>query len=64
MSKIKRGNYIFVTWSGDHSPFHVHVFKDRKLVVKWDLENNKAMKGCITNKIRDIIEELSKEGLL
>ena len=39
MSKITRGNYIFLTWIGDHSPPHVHVYAKGKLIVKWDLEN-------------------------
>lgn len=64
MSKIRRGNYIFVTWSGDHSPYHVHVYKDGKLAVKWDLENDQAMKGKITGKILRIIEALRSEGAI
>ena len=31
---------------GDHPPRHVHVYRDGKLVVKWDLDNRNAMKGC------------------
>jgi len=27
-----------VTWKGDHSPHHVHVYRDGTLVLKWDLE--------------------------
>jgi len=43
MGKVRRGNYIFVTWVGDHPPRHVHIYKDGKLVVKWDLKNRVAM---------------------
>lgn len=64
MGKTRRGNYIFVTWSGDHSPYHVHVYKDGKLVVKWDLDNNQAMKGKMTAKISSIIKDLKREGIL
>ena len=28
-----------MTWIGDHSPRHVHVYRDGKLVAKWDLED-------------------------
>ena len=35
---------MFITWKGDHPPQHVHVYRDGKLVVKWDLDNQKAMK--------------------
>lgn len=64
MGKIKRGGYVFVTWIGDHSPYHVHVYEDRKLVVKWDLENGLPMKGEATAKILRILEELREEGAL
>lgn len=62
MGKIRRGGFIFITWVGDHSPYHVHVYKDRQLVVKWDLENNVAMKGKATSKVLKLIEELRDEG--
>jgi hypothetical protein len=57
MSKIRRGGFIFITWIGDHSPYHVHVYKDERLIVKWDLENNVAMKGESTRKILSLIDE-------
>jgi len=62
--KIKRGNFIFLTWIGDHSPGHVHVYSKGRLVVKWDLENGQAMKGSATRRVRQIINELRDEGLL
>jgi hypothetical protein len=34
MGKIRQGGYVFVTWIGDHSPYHVHVYRDRRLVLK------------------------------
>lgn len=64
MSKIRRGNYIFVTWIGDHPPRHVHIYKDSKLVVKWDLDNGLAMKGKVTKKILKLIADLQREGRL
>ena len=36
MGKVRRGGYVFVTWKSDHSPRHVHVYRDGVLVVKWD----------------------------
>ncbi len=39
------------------------MYKDTKLVLKWDLENNKAMKGKPTKKLIALIEELQEEGL-
>jgi hypothetical protein len=64
MGKLRRGNYVFLTWKGDHSPRHVHVYRDSKLVVKWDLENWLPMKGKATRRLLQILEELEKEGLL
>ena len=64
MSRIRRGGYIFVTWTGDHDPRHVHVYRDGKLVVKWDLENGKPMRGSASRRILSLIEELESEGLL
>jgi hypothetical protein len=48
----------------DHGPRHVHVYRDARLVLKWDLENGKSMSGRPTRKILEIIEQLQKEGLL
>ena len=64
MARIRRGGYIFVTWVTDHAPRHVHVYRDAMLVVKWDLENDKPMKGEATHQILSLIEELKLEGLL
>lgn len=64
MGKIKRGNYIFITWIGDHRPRHVHVYKDGKLVCKWDLDNHKVMKGKEDKRAIELIYELVNEGKL
>ena len=64
MGKIRRNNYVFLTWKGDHSPRHVHVYKDSKFVVKYDLENRQVMKGKITRALLTTINELETEGLL
>lgn len=62
MGKVKRGGYVFLSWIGDHSPRHVHVYRNGKLIVKWDIENNMAMKGSATRTILKYIEELIQEG--
>ena len=64
MGKVRRGGYIFLTWKSDHPPRHVHVYRDGKLVVKWDLDNGKPMKGEASGEIRELIDELESEGLL
>ncbi len=62
MGRIRRGNYLFVFWEGDHHPRHVHVYRDGKLIVKWDLENSKAMKGEPNRQILKYIGEMRREG--
>jgi hypothetical protein len=55
---------VFITWKGDHPPRHVHVYCDGKLIVKWDLDNQKPMKGAATRRILELIHQLEAEGLL
>jgi hypothetical protein len=63
-SKIRRGNYLFLTWSGDHSPRHVHVYKDRKFLVKRNLEDWVAMEGKAPRRVIRLLAELEEEGVL
>ena len=61
MGRIRRGGYIFETWVGDHSPPHVHIFKDGKLIAKVELDDqHTVMKGKINRKIRMILKDLFK----
>lgn len=64
MTKIRRGNYVFLSWKGDHSPRHVHVYRGGRLVVKWDLENAQAMQGKAGRRVLKLIDELEAQGLL
>ena len=64
MGKQRRGGFVFVTWKGDHPPRHVHVYRDGKLIVKWDLDNQKSMKGSASSRILELIAELESEGAL
>jgi hypothetical protein len=45
MGKIRRGGFIFITWKGDHPPWHVQVYRDGVLIVKWNLEDRVPMRG-------------------
>ena len=45
-------------------PSHVHVYKDSRFVVKWDLENHCAMKGAAPASLVRLIAELAAEGKL
>lgn len=64
MGKVRRGGYIFITWKGDHSPRHVHVYRDGALIVKWDLDHQSPMIGKATQRIRALLKELESEGAL
>lgn len=55
---------MFLAWKGDHSPRHVHVYRDGRLVVKWDLDHWLPMKGKVTARILRLIRELEAEGIL
>ena len=64
MGRFRRGNYVFIAWKGDHSPRHVHVFRGRRLVVKWDLENERAMVGSPSARLRSLLDALRREDRL
>ena len=64
VGKYRRGGYVFIRWKGDHPPRHVHAYRDGRLIVKWDLDNQKPMKGSATRRILELISELEAEGPL
>jgi hypothetical protein len=64
VGKVRRENYVFLTWKGDHSPRHVHVYRDGKLVLKWNLDAGVPMKGSPTARLVRLILELDEEGAL
>ena len=55
---------MFLAWIGDHAPRHVHVYRDGRLVLKRDLENQRPMAGAPTRKILRLLRELEQEGEL
>ncbi len=40
------------------------MYREGKLVVKWDLDNRMPMKGSAPRKVLELIAELEAEGLL
>jgi hypothetical protein len=64
VGKIRLGGYIFITWKSDHPPRHVHVYREGELVVKWDLDNGRPMRGSASQEIRKLIRLLLSEGRL
>ena len=61
---MRRGGFIFIAWRSDHPPRHVHVYRNGRLIVKWDLENRTAMKGKASAKVLELIRQLETEGRL
>ena len=64
MGKIRRAGYVFVSWKSDHPPRHVHVYREGRLIVKWDLDNHRPMKGVASSAIRALLRALQAEGRL
>jgi hypothetical protein len=62
LGKVRRGGYVFMSWKSDHPPRHVHVYREGKLIVKWDLDNEKPMKGVASAEVRRLIRALQSEG--
>jgi hypothetical protein len=42
----------------------VHVYRDDRLVVKWDLEDNQPMEGAASRQLQKLIQGLVEEGQL
>jgi hypothetical protein len=64
MTRIRRDGLAYVTWVGDHGPRHVHVFRDGRLIAKWDLVKDRPMQGDVPRRVAQMIRELQLEGLL
>lgn len=60
VSKKRIGNYVFIDWIGDHDPARVHIYKDGRLICKWDLENDRVMSGKCSRRLRELIGTYKK----
>ena len=61
MGRWKRFGVIVVLYTTDHDPRHVHVFEDRKRVLKFNIEAWAVMEGKMTPKARRALEALRRE---
>jgi len=59
---VKRGGYIVEWWMGDHLPKHVHVHKDGREIAKVQIPGLLVLKGEVNSRIRNILQQLIKEG--
>ena len=64
IGKVRRGGYVFLSYLSDHGPRPVHVYRDGRLTLKWDLDHGVAMKGKASPKLLDLIHQLHAEGKL
>ena len=64
MGRWKRHGVIVVLFSTDHDPKHVHVFEDRKRLLKFNIETWTVMEGKMTPKAKKALETLRQEGIL
>lgn len=55
LGRVRRRNYVFVWYIGDHEPPPLHVFKYRRLIIKWDVLNNRPLEGAFESleRLRD-----------
>jgi Domain of unknown function (DUF4160) len=58
VGRKKRGGYIFETYSGDHRPYHVHIYRGDEFVGRFDIENQIAMDGELSGQVQKYLEEL------
>lgn len=64
MPSWKAGGYTIVQYLNDHPPLHVHVFKDQRLVARFDLENLRFMTGTNKRHRGRVKKALKQVGLI
>jgi hypothetical protein len=59
MGKKKLAGYLFITYKGDHRPYHVHIIKNRRELGRWDIENQMPMDDFeVNNDLKDALIKL------
>ena len=64
MGRIRRGGYLIDCWIGDHTPKHVHVYRNGMLVAKVEIPGLLVLSGTMNSRLRRILEQLIKERLI
>lgn len=58
MGRRKAGGYIFEWYSGDHEPFHVHIYSGREFVGRYDVLHQRPMgEWKMTGRIRKALKQ-------
>lgn len=58
VGRKRRGGYIFETYTGDHRPYHVHIYRGSHQLGRFDIENQMPMDGPLPARILKLLEEL------
>jgi hypothetical protein len=58
VGRKKRGGYIFETYSGDHRPYHVHLYHGDEFVGRFDIENQLPVDGDLPRADLKYLEDL------
>jgi hypothetical protein len=59
MGRKKLAGFIFITYIGDHLPYHVHIREGKKEIGRWDIENQVPLDGLqITEKLKKALVKL------
>ena len=59
MGRRKLAGYVFITYKGDHRPYHVHIVKDRREIGRWDIENQVTMDDFeVTDEVKNALIKL------
>ncbi len=62
MGRKRIGGFVFVTYAGDHPPYHVHIYEKEIYIGRFDIEHQRPMdKFELTMKLR---KALQKAGYL
>lgn len=59
MGRKKCGGFVFETYSNDHLPFHVHVFRGTRFLDRFDIQNQRPLdqRLQITQDLRNALRE-------
>ena len=63
MGRKKRGGYIFETYSGDHRPYHVHIYRGDEFIGRFDIENQIPMDEVLSSQVLKYLGELGYKKL-
>lgn len=64
MGEKKIGGFKFITYVGDHAPYHVHIrdLKDGREIGRWDIEHQCPMDNL--NMSKNLTKALKQAGYL